>query len=130
MVLIALKCPRCLRDIDLDDSQPFGFCIHCGTKVPTDGTVPTGDHELRIEIFSLIPTSTVEVRIDGEQDSRSFMMVGTARYRVSPGHHIVDIACGRLSQEFGIDITEDSVVNVSVGLRGILVGGRGLPQLL
>lgn len=130
MVLIALKCPRCLRDIELDDSQPFGFCIHCGTKVRTDGSVQTGDHELRIEIFSFIPTSAVEVRLDGESDHRSFMMAGTARYRVSPGHHIVNIACGRLSQEFGIDITEDSVVNVSVGLRGILVGGCGLPQLL
>ena len=33
MSLIALKCPHCGGDIQLDDSKEFGFCMHCGTKV-------------------------------------------------------------------------------------------------
>ena len=33
MVLIALKCPHCGGDIQLDDSREFGFCLYCGTKI-------------------------------------------------------------------------------------------------
>ena len=89
-----------------------------------------GGVELRIEILSLIPTSVVEVRLDGHQDKRSFMMMGTARYRVSPGRHTVSVVCGKLSTEFEVDVTEDCAQNVNVGLKGIKVGGSGLPQLL
>lgn len=33
MGIIALKCPQCGADIQLDDSREFGFCSFCGTKV-------------------------------------------------------------------------------------------------
>lgn len=33
MVLIALKCPNCNGDIQLDDKNEFGFCMYCGSKV-------------------------------------------------------------------------------------------------
>lgn len=127
MALIDLKCPQCQRDIGLDDTHPIGFCVYCGTEIPLR-TVET--FELRIEILSLIPTSVVEVRLDGHQDKRSFMMMGTARYMVSPGRHTVSVVCGKLSTEFEVDVTEDCAQNVNVGLKGIKVGGSGLPQLL
>lgn len=33
MGIIAMKCPQCGADIQLDDSREFGFCTYCGTKV-------------------------------------------------------------------------------------------------
>lgn len=33
MKLIALKCPHCGGDIELNDSMSHGFCIHCGSKI-------------------------------------------------------------------------------------------------
>ncbi len=33
MGMVALKCPACGADIQLDDSREFGFCNYCGTKV-------------------------------------------------------------------------------------------------
>ena len=36
MGIISLKCPTCGADLNLDDSQEFGFCSYCGTKVMQD----------------------------------------------------------------------------------------------
>ena len=33
MVLVALKCPNCSRDIQLDVAEEFGFCTYCGTRI-------------------------------------------------------------------------------------------------
>lgn len=33
MGLIALRCPQCGADIELDDTREFGFCQYCGTKI-------------------------------------------------------------------------------------------------
>ncbi len=33
MALIALRCPYCSGDIQLDDTREFGFCLYCGSKV-------------------------------------------------------------------------------------------------
>jgi hypothetical protein len=33
MGLIALKCPNCAGDIELDENKEFGFCVHCGQKI-------------------------------------------------------------------------------------------------
>ena len=33
MTLIALKCPNCSGDVQLDDGREFGFCIYCGTRI-------------------------------------------------------------------------------------------------
>lgn len=32
MGFIALKCPQCGANIELDDAREFGFCPYCGTK--------------------------------------------------------------------------------------------------
>ena len=36
MGFVAVKCPQCGADIQLDDSREFGFCNYCGTKVMQD----------------------------------------------------------------------------------------------
>jgi len=33
MGLIALKCPNCAGEIELDENKEFGFCVHCGQKI-------------------------------------------------------------------------------------------------
>lgn len=33
MKLVALKCPNCNADIELDKDREFGFCNYCGTKI-------------------------------------------------------------------------------------------------
>ncbi len=33
MPVVALRCPHCGGDIELDDKKEFGFCCHCGTKI-------------------------------------------------------------------------------------------------
>ncbi len=39
MALVALKCPHCGGDIQLDSDKEFGFCMHCGTKIMIQETV-------------------------------------------------------------------------------------------
>lgn len=39
MGFIAVKCPECGADIQLDDSREFGFCNYCGAKVVQDKVV-------------------------------------------------------------------------------------------
>lgn len=33
MKIVALKCPNCNADIELDQDREFGFCNYCGTKI-------------------------------------------------------------------------------------------------
>ncbi|MBO4569216.1 MAG: hypothetical protein J5674_04580 [Candidatus Methanomethylophilaceae archaeon] len=33
MAIVAIKCPSCHGDVQLDDSREFGFCVYCGTKI-------------------------------------------------------------------------------------------------
>lgn len=39
MPLIALKCPNCNGDIQLDNSKEFGFCMYCGCKVMLESSI-------------------------------------------------------------------------------------------
>ena len=36
MALIALKCPNCGGDVELDENMSQGFCVYCGTKLLND----------------------------------------------------------------------------------------------
>ncbi len=33
MAMVALRCPQCNAELEIDDEKEFGFCTHCGTKV-------------------------------------------------------------------------------------------------
>jgi len=39
MAVIALRCPTCNGDLEMEDSREFGFCQFCGTKVLIQKTV-------------------------------------------------------------------------------------------
>ena len=39
MGFIALKCPSCGAEIELDSSREFGFCQYCGTKIVQEKVV-------------------------------------------------------------------------------------------
>ena len=60
MGFIAVKCPSCGADIQLDDSREFGFCNYCGAKVVQDkvvvehrGTVKVDETEKLDNLFVL-----------------------------------------------------------------------------
>ena len=60
MGIIALKCPQCGADIQLDDSREFGFCSFCGTKVMQEkiviehkGTVKLDNYEQLENLYNL-----------------------------------------------------------------------------
>lgn len=36
MGFIAIKCPSCNGDVEIDDTRDFGFCLYCGTKIMQD----------------------------------------------------------------------------------------------
>ena len=39
MGFVAVKCPSCGAEVNLDESREFGFCTYCGTKVVQDKIV-------------------------------------------------------------------------------------------
>ncbi len=48
MGMVALKCPGCGADIELDDSREFGFCNYCGTKVMQDKIIV--EHQGKVKV--------------------------------------------------------------------------------
>ncbi len=49
MSMVALKCPECGADIELDDSREFGFCLYCGTKVMQDKVIVEHQGSVKID---------------------------------------------------------------------------------
>lgn len=49
MALIAMKCPGCGADIEMDDSREFRFCTYCGTKVMQDKLVVEHKGNVKID---------------------------------------------------------------------------------
>ncbi len=48
MGFIALKCPSCGAEIQMDSSREFGFCQYCGTKIVQDKMVV--EHKGRVGV--------------------------------------------------------------------------------
>ncbi len=48
MGFIALKCPSCGAEIQMDNSREFGFCQYCGTKIVQDKMVV--EHKGRVGV--------------------------------------------------------------------------------
>lgn len=48
MSIVAMKCPGCGANIELDDSREFGFCNFCGTKVMQEKIIV--EHKGKVEI--------------------------------------------------------------------------------
>lgn len=49
MGYIALNCPNCGAQLDLDDNRDFGFCQYCGTKVVREKTIIEHTGTVKIE---------------------------------------------------------------------------------
>lgn len=49
MPFIAVRCPACGADIELDDSREFGFCTYCGSKVMQDKVVVEHKGNVKID---------------------------------------------------------------------------------
>lgn len=62
MGLIALKCPSCGAEVQLDESCEFGFCTYCGTKVMQEKIIV--DHRGSIKIEG---TATAESLLERAQ---------------------------------------------------------------
>ncbi len=61
MGMVAIKCPGCGADIELDDSREFGFCNYCGTKVMQDKIVV--EHKGNITIDESRKEKNLEKRL-------------------------------------------------------------------
>ena len=49
MALVAMKCPACGADIELDNSSEFGFCSFCGSKVMQEKIVVEHQGNVKID---------------------------------------------------------------------------------
>lgn len=49
MALVAMKCPACGADIELDNSREFGFCSFCGSKVMQEKIVVEHQGNVKID---------------------------------------------------------------------------------
>lgn len=49
MGMVAIKCPQCGADIQLDENRDFGFCTYCGTKVMQDKIIIEHSGSVKID---------------------------------------------------------------------------------
>ena len=49
MGMVALKCPACGADIQLDENREFGFCNYCGTKVMQEKIVVEHQGSVKVD---------------------------------------------------------------------------------
>lgn len=61
MALIALKCPNCNGDIQLDDKNEFGFCMYCGCKVMIENQLRNVSLDRSTEHINLLRLSKNEI---------------------------------------------------------------------
>ena len=57
MGFIALRCPSCGADIQLDESREFGFCNYCGTRIVQEKTVI--EHTGRVSVDGIAGESSL-----------------------------------------------------------------------
>lgn len=57
MGFVAVKCPSCGADVQLDDSREFGFCTFCGAKVVQDKIVV--EHRGTVHIEGTVTADTL-----------------------------------------------------------------------
>ncbi len=64
MALIALKCPNCGGDVELDESMRQGFCIYCGTKLINDSESKKIKIDHEDEILGKLKLSLLALKAD------------------------------------------------------------------
>ncbi len=76
MGFVALKCPSCGADIEIDDSREFGFCSYCGTKIMQDKIVVEHTGSIKIdrsrETNNLLARASDFMRIGNYEDAERY----------------------------------------------------------
>lgn len=76
MGFIALKCPSCGANIQLNDTQEFGFCQYCGTKIIQDiqKIKITVENEVKVQGISTVENLLIRAKqyLDEKQFSKAF----------------------------------------------------------
>ena len=62
MPLIALKCPECNGDIQLDDAREFGFCMYCGCKVLLERPAPRAGRKPNLRSILVLASESIASR--------------------------------------------------------------------
>ncbi len=70
MGLVAVKCPQCGADIQLDDSREFGFCNYCGTKIMQD---------------KIVVEHTGSVKVDNTESLKNYLSMAENAIKASNG---------------------------------------------
>lgn len=66
MGIIAIKCPQCGADVQLDDSREFGFCTFCGTKVMQEKIVVEHNGSVKVDTSDELKNLYVAARNSSE----------------------------------------------------------------
>lgn len=69
-MIIALKCPECNGDIQLDDNREFGFCQYCGTKILLNSERNNRKIEKREEKENLVRLAHIEIELGNYVEAR------------------------------------------------------------
>lgn len=75
--MITRYCLKCGKQITLDDSQPFGFCTYCGTRIelaPQPGSVSSGADPLDAEIQQKEKEAQAFVKLGNWEKARELML--------------------------------------------------------
>ena len=62
MGFVAVKCPSCGAEVNLDEDREFGFCTYCGTKIVQEKIVV--EHRGQVSVDGIATKETVLDRAD------------------------------------------------------------------
>ena len=72
MGFIALKCPSCNADIQLNDTQEFGFCQYCGTKIVQDVQKISITVENEVKVQGISTVDNLLIRVNQYLEEKEF----------------------------------------------------------
>ena len=118
MALIALKCPSCGADIELDESREFAFCSYCGSKVMQEKKIVELKGKVKVDGISTVDKLLERAYIlvedeDYNQAEKSFDKVLEIEPKCADAYwgkvlcefEISDI---EIAKKHGIDITKST----------------------
>lgn len=74
MSLVALKCPNCGADLELEGTKEFAFCMHCGTKILIQEMVGRNSGSEAAKLKNLEDLALSSVRTGSSSDLRNTSM--------------------------------------------------------
>lgn len=68
-MLVPVKCPTCNHQIQLDDSQDFGFCMYCGTKLLKGFNGPVADSNNKESLPDVLDHARCELELAHDESA-------------------------------------------------------------